>query len=347
MEITNESIFVSTVRSFCKVFFSAVGLLLAGFVATIIYTAFSSPYLEEEKTSIELLPNLDGELGLSLSAPVILQINIDGEIGIPRVLDANGIKDVLFDSRQGILANRVKGILLLMNTPGGGATESDNIYRMLKAYKEKYKVPIYAYVDGLCASGGMLISSAADKMYASPPSIIGSVGVISGPYFNVAEALTRYGVETKMLTQGIDKDALTPFRHWEKDEGANWKSLMHFFYNRFVDIVTSAHPRLSREKLVGEYGARVFSCPDAMEKGYIDVADAEYNTALSDLMSAAGVDATKPYQVVQLKPKGRWFGPMASKLGILDGKVEHSFNFGEKKFKEPFAYYYDPAGVAL
>ncbi|MFI5264393.1 MAG: S49 family peptidase, partial [Candidatus Kapaibacterium sp.] len=80
--------------------------------------------------------------------------------------------------------NRVKGILLYMDTPGGYSTDSDTIYRLLMEYKKQYKVPIYAYVDGLCASGGMYIAITADKIMASDTSLIGSIGVIAPTFMN-------------------------------------------------------------------------------------------------------------------------------------------------------------------
>src|SRR5690606_22323692 len=115
-----------------------------------------------------------------------LQINVHGVIGDAKSgIDTKMAQNILLDSRTGDFKNeRGKGILLHMNTPGGTVVDSDNIYRMLKTYKERYKVPVFAFVDGLCASGGMYISCAADKVYAGPASIIGSVGVIIGPFFN-------------------------------------------------------------------------------------------------------------------------------------------------------------------
>jgi len=331
MEIANESIFVSSIRSFCKVFFACVGLFFAFFVAMIIYSIFSSPYSPVDKTTLNVLPNLDGETEMvSFSSPVILRINIDGVIGVPHVLDTTTVENILLDSRSGILGkDRVKAVLLHLNTPGGGVVDSDNIYRMLKAYKEKYKLPIYAY---------------ADKLYASPPSIIGSVGVVSGPYFNFVDAMGKVGVQSKTLTQGIDKDTMNPFRTWTQNEGVDLQILMASTYQRFVDIVTLAHPRLDRDKLVNEYGAQVFDGQTAQKYGYIDVADAEMNMALADLMAAANIDSKKPYQVVELAPKAHWLSSLNNQFGLLGGKVEHTFNLGNKCASlphEPCAYYYD------
>lgn len=351
MEIANESIFVSAIRSFCKVFFSCIGLFLAFFVGSIVYSIFSSPYAPVDHTTMNLLPNLDGKIGLtSYSSPVILRINIDGVIGTPGVLDTGTIEDILLESRSGILDNnRVKGILLHLNTPGGGAVDSDNIYRMLKEYKAKYEVPVYAYVDGFCASGGMLISSAADKMYASPPSIVGSVGIIWGPFFNFSEVMEKIGVQSKTLTEGTDKDTMSPVRPWKADEGADLDAIMASSYARFVDIVTQARTRLDKNKLVNEYGAQVFDGQTALKHGYIDVADAEMKTAIADLMAAANVDAQKPYQIVELVPKGHWLSPISNHFGLLKGKMEHSVNLKDKQrnlLHEPVSYYYDASPAA-
>jgi protease-4 len=352
MEIVNESIFVSAIRSFCKVFFSCIGLFLAFFVGSLVYSIFSSPFAPIDKTTLNILPNLDSQIGLaSYTAPVILRINIDGVIGTPGMLDSGTIENILLESRSGLLdKNRVKAILLHLNTPGGGAVDSDNIYRMLKEYKARYQVPIYAYIDGFCASGGMLISSAADKMYASPPSIVGSVGVIWGPFFNFSEVMEKIGVQSKTLTEGIDKDTMSPARPWKANEGADLDTIMASSYARFVDIVTQARPRLDKEKLVNVYGAQVFDGQTALKYGYIDVADAEMKTVLTDLMTAANIDVQKPYQIVELVPKGHWLSPLSNQFGLLKGKMEHSVNLKDKQrnfLYEPVSYYYDTSPTAI
>lgn len=341
MEIPSESIFVSAIRSFCRVFFGIIALALAVLVLAIAYSCFYSPYTPEVNTTVKLLPDLNQEVVLrSLSSPVVLQINFDSIIGEPKLLDSQSIENILIDSRQDFLAkDRVKAILLRMNTPGGTVTDADNVYRMLKRYKEKHHVPVFAYVDGLCASGGMYITAAADKIYASPPSLVGSVGVIIGPFFNVIDGLNRIGIQAKTLTEGLDKDAMNPFRTWKPNEDANYQAMTAYFYQRFVDIVTSARPGLDRDKLVKEYGANVFVGPEALARGYIDVANAEYEQALFDLMSAAGIDPTKEYQVVALKPTLNFLGlPVSTKLG----NIEHSVKLDDKQWlRDKCSYLYE------
>lgn len=350
MEIARESIFVSVIRSFCKVFFSVIGFFLAFFVVFFVYSHFCNIYEREEKTTITIVPDLKGEVELvPFHSPVVLKINIHGVIGEPKILDSDLFQDILIDSNRGVLKDRVKAILLHFNTPGGTVVDSDNIYRMLKAYKEQFKVPIYGYVDGLCASGGMYISCAADKMYASPASVIGSVGVIMGPFFNFVEGLSKIGISSKTFAEGLDKDGMNPFRPWKSDEGASLQSLGAFFYQRFVGIVVDSHPRVDKQKLISEYGANIFDGPKAQEIGFIDVADAEYTLALRDLLAQANVDANKPYQVIELSPKFSLFSCFSEKAAnLLSGKIEHTFNFGDKRsaqIRDQFSYLYEPRWI--
>ena len=346
MEVARESIFISSLRSFCKVFFSVIGFAVSLILIGIVYSLFSSPFLPEPKTDIEILPDLNGKQEMApLTAPVVLRLDIEGVIGIPDVLTAEIIENILLDSRKGILqGDRVKAILLYLDTPGGTVTDSDTIYRMLLQYKEKYKVPIYAFMDGLCASGGMYVSSAADKSFATTSTIVGSIGVLYGPLFNFSEAMTKLGIQSMTITKGLDKDALSPFRPWKPDEADSMKKITDFLYQRFVTVATNARPRLNREKLIAEYGANVFDCVDAQEKGYIDVANADYHTALFELMQAAQIDPEKPYQVVTLKAKPDIFRTLAHS-SLIQGKIEHVLQLNEmqkSRTHDPFSYLYMP-----
>lgn len=347
MEIQRESIFVSALRSFCKMFFAVCGIFFAFIVMSLLYNSISqtSPSPTETKTKVKYLPDANGNRESSSTSPVILQISVHGVIGDPtNGIDTKMVQNVLLDSRTGDFKNnRVKGILLHMNTPGGTVVDSDNIYRMLNEYKTRYKVPVFAYVDGLCASGGMYISSAADQVYAGPASIIGSVGVIIGPFFNVVEALGKVGIASKTITEGLDKDMMTPFRSWKPDEDASLKAVTAAFYQQFVEIVTNAKPRLDKTKLVKEYGAKVFDSKTAQEYGYIDFADTSRDAALLGLLKQANVDSSQPYQVVELEPKSEFFSNLFnSKSPLFTGRIEHTLNTGAPQIRDQVAYLYQP-----
>jgi len=348
MEIARESIFVSSLRSFFRCFFSVFGILCSIIFFSIFYSTLIGEKTYEEKTEFSILPDLEGRHQLlSISTPAILQIKIHGVIGELQGPTSETIKNILIDSRSGMLSNnRVKGILLHINSPGGAVFDSDDIYRMIKAYKEKYHVPVLAYVDGLCASGGMYVASSADQIFASPPSVIGSVGVIMGPFFNVTQAMEKVGVESKTLTAGLDKDMLNPFRSWKTGEDESLKAVISSMYSRFVQVVTENRPKVDKTKLLNEYGAQVFDGPSAELIGYIDHANIGYEQALASLLHAAQIPPEQPYQLVELKPKHDWLATlMNAQSTLLTGKIEHHLNLSTQKtpnLSSPFAYLYDP-----
>jgi ClpP class serine protease len=214
---------------------------------------------------------------------------------------------------------------------------------MLKEYKARYNVPVFAYIDGLCASGGMYISSAADQVFAGPASIIGSVGVIIGPFFNFFETLGKIGVVSKTITEGLDKDMMSPFRPWKADEDSSLKAVTAYFYQQFVDIVTAARPRMNKDRLVNEYGAQVFDPVTAQEFGYIDVAETSRDVALLALLKEANVDATKTYQVIELEQKSEWITNLFnSQSPLLTGKIAHTIDTGLPSIRDRVAYLYQP-----
>lgn len=268
----------------------------------------------------ELLPQTD---------PVVLKLDIRGVIG-QGDLTAAKIQNSLFDSREGMLShNRVKALLLFINTPGGAADDANVIYRTLMDYKQKYQIPIYAYVEGMCASGGMYIACAADRIFASPTSVIGSVGVILGPTFNFSGLMDRYGVQALTLTEGKDKDMLNPFRPWQPGEDVSIRNYMAEIYEQFVTIVVNARPRLDRQKLIDDYGAQIFVAKKAQEFGYIDVADSDYSSAVAELAKAGNIADNQPYQVMTIQPVHPFLADLAEgRLSLLNGKMTHTFQVG-------------------
>lgn len=326
MDVSRESIFTSALRSFCKAFFSIVGILVGIVLIGIIFSVMSGPVNLPAKSTISITADSDGDRTLLPdSSPVILRINIHGVIGT-RELTADHIEDLLLDSQSGLIKKeRIKGLLLHMQTPGGVAIDSDTIYRHLKVYKEKFQIPIYAYVDGICTSGGMYIAAAADKIYSSPTGMIGSIGVRLGPLFNFAEIMAKVGVKSLTLTEGKDKDMLNPFRTWIAGEDISLKNIMAYDYNRFVDVIASNRPRVSKEKLIKVYGAQIFSPPEAESIGYIDMANSSYNQTLMALSDHAGIGKDEKYQVIELQIRRPIFADLIEGSSLLlSGKIKHT-----------------------
>lgn len=297
-------------RVFFRAFFSTLFTLLG--VGVALFTLFLLCYLlfasKEEKnfsSSISLLPDAKGERKkLESSTPLILQITLEGEIGREE-LTGKKIEALLLDSREDAFApDRVKGILLVINSPGGGAIDSDRIYRLLKEYRTRYSVPIYAFVDGLCASGGYYIACASEKIFASSVSLVGSIGVLlSPPFLNVSEPLQKWGIQTETLSAGKDKDAMNPLRPWKEGEGASYRHIVASYYQQFVSLVAHARsldPKLLEEKL----GAVVLPADEAVTAGLIDGSGVDRAYVLTQLVQKAGI--TGAYQVVGYDSHAWW-----------------------------------------
>lgn len=343
MEINQESVFASALRSFCRSIATILGITIGIAVVVLGVGILVGTDMTPPRANPLLMPDANGKRDLLPGhTPVILRLDFNGEIGTG-YLTGEKIENVLLDSREGIFkGDRVKAIFLYMNTPGGSASDSDTIYRALKSYKQKYNVPIYAYVDGLCASGGMYIASSADKIYSSHSSVIGSIGVLLGPNFNFADTMTKFGVKALTLTEGLDKDELNPFRAWKPDEGATLKNIMDSLYDQFVSIVVEARPKISKDQLVNTYGARVFIAQEAAQIGYIDEWNANYYDAIRDLSTVAQIKEDEAYQVIQLTPARAFFNDITQTLTPV--KILNSF-LGKKDLSElsgKFLYYYQP-----
>ena len=158
--------------------------------------------------------------------------------------------------------------------------------------------------------------------------------------------MAKIGVQSLTITEGIGKDALNPFRAWKPNEDESFREMMSSTYNRFVTIVTNARPNLSREKLVNDYGAKVFIAETAREHGYIDEADSDYSSALSALVQASGIEEGVDYQVFQLDPPHSFLSDLTQKTSpLLKGKIVHTFQLGTHLTSEmsgKLLYLYEP-----
>lgn len=353
-ENMRDSILYSAIRALVVTFCVVIGLCLGFVFISVLLGSFSGSGSEGKLTTVnteEILPNAEGRREtLAHDVPVILQVNVDGVIGMDDV-DTKSIRQQLVESREGNFKNnRVKGILLYINTPGGTVNDADGIFHLLGDYKKKYQVPIYAYIDGLCASGGMYIALAADKIYASDTSLIGSVGVIAPTFMNLTKLLEKIGVETLTISAGKDKDAMNPLRPWKPGEDENYREIIDYYYNHFVELVTTYRPDISREKLVKDYGAHIFPAPQAKENGFIDVSGISLADTLKELLKEVEI-TTDNYQVIRLENKGWWKSLFSSKASTLfTGKIQHQLSFSPETdllLSNQFLYLYCPSANLL
>ncbi|MFC9598013.1 signal peptide peptidase SppA [Peribacillus butanolivorans] len=161
----------------------------------------------------------------------------------------------------------IKGIILRVNSPGGGVVESAEIYDKILDIK-KVKKPVYVSMGSMAASGGYYISAPADKIYASPETMTGSLGVIMHGY-NYEKLAKKYGVEFETIKSGPHKDIMSPSREMTDEEREILQDMIDNSYDQFVKII--ADGRGMTEKEVRKIAdGRIYDGRQAKENHLID-----------------------------------------------------------------------------
>lgn len=166
---------------------------------------------------------------------------------------------------------RVKAIIMVINSPGGGVTASDIIYRTIKEFKQKHPdKPIIALMQDTAASGGYYISCSADYVMAHPTTITGSIGVIS-MFFALEDLMGKIGVETVVIKSGKAKDTGSPFRKMTAEEKEYMQKIIDEMYNRFLDIVAEARKgSLTRDEIKTIADGRILTGEEARKVKLVD-----------------------------------------------------------------------------
>jgi protease-4 len=155
-------------------------------------------------------------------------ISDDTEASADNVIE--GLRDAFEDSNTA-------GIILRINSPGGSPVQSAYIYNEIRRLRQKYpKIPLYAVVTDICASGGYYVASAADKIYADKSSIVGSIGVRMDS-FGFVGSLEKLGMQRRLYTAGEHKGFLDPFLPVKPSDVAHVKKLLDDIHAQFIASV--------------------------------------------------------------------------------------------------------------
>jgi protease IV len=162
----------------------------------------------------------------------------------------------------------VKGVILRVNSPGGGVVESAEIHKKLIELTKKSKKPLYVSMGTTAASGGYYISTAADKIFAAPDTLTGSLGVIMQS-INYGELAEKYGVKFETIKSGPYKDIFSPTRDMTEEERKILQSMVDNAYKGFVNVITEGRP-LSEEEVRKVADGRIYDGRQAKENNLID-----------------------------------------------------------------------------
>ena len=162
----------------------------------------------------------------------------------------------------------VKAIVLSINSPGGSAVVSDQIYQFITAFKQNSKKPVVASFGDTAASGGYYIAAAADQIVANPATLTGSIGVIM-EYYDASGLLRNIGVSPEVVKSGAYKDMGSFTRPTSDDERAILQSVVDEAYSQFVSRVAEGRG-VERETIAPLADGRIYTGSQAKANGLVD-----------------------------------------------------------------------------
>lgn len=180
-----------------------------------------------------------------------------------------------------LTVDEASGLILLVNTPGGSIGGSKAISDAVERYQERTGQQVLVHISSMSASGGVYATASADEIISDHGTLIGSIGVIFGPFTqydgvvattgSILESgvTTTGGITQEYLSAGKSKDFGNPFRPMTDEERAHYTAGLNAEYQKFVSHV-STHRGIPEDTIVNELGAFMFDPDSAQANGLID-----------------------------------------------------------------------------
>lgn len=204
-----------------------------------------------------------------------------------------------------------QGVILRINSPGGSPVEAGHINDEIRRLREKYpKIPLYAVVEDICASGGYYVAVAADRIYVDKASIIGSIGVLMDG-FGYTGAMEKLGVERRLLAAGENKGFLDPFSPILESQRSHAEQMLQQIHQQFIAVVRKGR------------GERLNETPD-MFSGLLWVGQKSIEMGLSDELGGVEYvarEVIKAEEIVDFTPRENVAERLAKRFGAGLGEA--------------------------
>ncbi|WP_213574778.1 S49 family peptidase [Rhodococcus sp. USK13] len=245
-----------------------------------------------------------------------------GGAGFGRVLSAESVEEPL---RRAFTAHGAKAVALLINSPGGSPTQSEYIGARIRQLASEHELPVLAFCEDVAASGGYWLACAADEIYATATSVVGSVGVISAG-FGFSELIDRMGIERRLHSAGEAKARLDPF-FAEKSEDVRWlEQIQEGIHDEFRNWVIERRGdklKATEEEL---FNGEVWLGRRAVELGVVD-GIGTLREVVEKRFPDATIELTGPRRSLFAKlgvPAAGWDDAVAAVVGATRARVAWS-----------------------
>jgi len=162
----------------------------------------------------------------------------------------------------------VNGIIINVNSPGGGVVESATIHDKVVEIQEDYDKPVYVTMGNTAASGGYYVAAPAEKIVAHPATLTGSIGVIMES-INFSDLADDFGIDFNTIKSGKHKDIMSPSRKMTDEEKDILQSMIDEMYDEFVQVIVDGRDMSESEvRRLGD--GRVYTGKQAQENELVD-----------------------------------------------------------------------------
>ena len=211
---------------------------------------------------------LEGDMSTTkLKAKHTALVDLSGMIAEGEIASADNIVTAL---RSAFEDKNTVGVILRINSPGGTPVQAGYIYDEIIRLREKYpKIPLYAVISDMCASGGYYVAAAADKIYADKASIVGSIGVRMDN-FGFVEAMDKLGVERRTLTAGENKALMDPFAPVDEEVNTHLQTMLKNIHQQFIDSVKKGRGDKLKHDAKDLFTGLIWTGEQSLEIGLVD-----------------------------------------------------------------------------
>ncbi len=215
-------------------------------------------------------------------------ISAGNDVNDPILGKLAGSSTIVKNIKNAANSNSTKAIILRINSPGGSAIASDEIW---KAVKEAVKIkPVVASVSDYGASGGYYIAMAADTIINNPLSLIGSIGIFAGK-FSLENLYKKVGLGYELILRGKNAALFSTYSLWSKSERAIIQRLIDDFYKNFVTKVAESR-NMTYKEVDNISQGRVWSGKQGVQNGLSDSTGTFYD-ALKFAKKMAGIEESE------------------------------------------------------
>ncbi len=193
-------------------------------------------------------------------------IEIKGEIANDNTASAESIISAM---KTAFTDEGAKGLVLLINSPGGSPVQAGMVTDEIKRMRAKYGKPVYAVVEETCASAAYYIASATDKIFVNKASMVGSIGVLMDS-FGFTGVMNKVGVERRLLISGEHKNFLDPFSPMNDAERAHAQRMLDQIHEQFIGAVKAGRGDRLKTQTPDLFSGLVWTGEEAVDIGLAD-----------------------------------------------------------------------------